>query len=68
MEAINYKFLASLKKEVKRCETLSRMRKDEKLAVEFDMRNGVQECRIILSSYIPRNFLCDKVYRRSPKR
>jgi acyl-coenzyme A thioesterase PaaI-like protein len=58
-------FVQPIRNEVKRCETLKRQRKDEVLAVEIDVRNNIMSVRIIQSSYIPRNFLCDKVFRLS---
>ncbi len=58
-------FVQPIKNEVKRCETLKRQRKDEVLTVEIDVKNSVMSARIIQSPYVPRNFLCDKVFRLS---
>ena len=64
---IDYKFLDSLKKEVKSVRNdLLKKDKSEVLAVEFDTNKGVTRCRIITNSFsMYRNFLCDKVYRFS---
>lgn len=64
---IHYKFLDSLKKEVKSIRTdLLKKDKSEVLAVEFDTNKGITSCRIIINSFsMRRNFLCDKVYRFS---
>ena len=70
IENLSPEFITAIKNEVENCPTLQRMNKSEILTVELDDRRNVEfvnkiSCRIIQSTYVPRNFLCDITLRMS---